>query len=45
VHTFTGNDGAYPIGSLMLGTDGLYGTTSLGGPQLGGVVFRLHLRP
>lgn len=42
LHTFTGQDGAAPVGNLTFGPDGkLYGTTSIGGAYGGGVVFQL----
>jgi uncharacterized repeat protein (TIGR03803 family) len=41
LHAFSGDDGAYPIGALIEGQDGLlYGTTSEGGP-LEGTAFSL----
>jgi uncharacterized repeat protein (TIGR03803 family) len=45
LHTFTGvpdNDGADPLGGLVFGPDGkLYGTTSFGGVNKGGILYRL----
>jgi hypothetical protein len=42
LHTFTGQDGAAPVGNLTFGPDGkLYGTTSIGGTHGGDVVFQL----
>jgi uncharacterized repeat protein (TIGR03803 family) len=43
IHTFTGgDDGGQPLGALMQATDGsFYGTASIGGPDGGGVVFRI----
>ncbi len=44
LHSFAGSttDGAYPYGSLILGSDGnLYGTTSAGGASSKGTVFKL----
>jgi uncharacterized repeat protein (TIGR03803 family) len=50
VHNFLGapNDGAYPLGKLVVGSDGLYGTTSRGSAttnQDNGTIFRLTLPP
>ncbi len=44
LHNFqNGNDGAWPIGGLLLGPSGnLYGTTSTGGINGGGTVFELQ---
>jgi len=42
LHSFSGypNDGAYPVGDVVVGSDGvLYGTTSLGGAYNVGTVF------
>lgn len=43
IHSFNGGgDGAQPVSPLLLAADGnFYGTTSDGGPQGGGVVFKL----
>ena len=42
IHTFSGSDGANPIGSLTLGPDNyFYGTTSEGGTNGSGTVFRV----
>jgi uncharacterized repeat protein (TIGR03803 family) len=45
LHAFTGgDDGGFPIGPLIQGSDGnLYGTTSLGGAFNGGAIFRVTL--
>ena len=43
-HKFTGSatDGGNPFGNVILGSDGsFYGTTSLGGPNSGGTVYKL----
>ncbi len=43
MHMFSGSDGATPTGGLIEGSDGsLFGTTSAGGPNGGGVVFALR---
>jgi uncharacterized repeat protein (TIGR03803 family) len=44
IYTFTGGvDGGQPLASLIQGSDGsLYGTASTGGPDGGGVVFRIQ---
>jgi uncharacterized repeat protein (TIGR03803 family) len=43
LHSFSGNDGANPLGRLALvGVDVLYGTTSTGGLFDGGTVFRIN---
>jgi uncharacterized repeat protein (TIGR03803 family) len=45
IHRFSGPDGANPITALLQGTDGnLYGTTSHGGTDGGGTIFRISLR-
>lgn len=46
LHSFAGgNDGAYPVSSLVVDTNGnLYGTTNQGGTQNGGTVFMLSPR-
>jgi uncharacterized repeat protein (TIGR03803 family) len=42
LHTFTGLDGAYPIGNLAMDKAGnLYGTTQVGGKHNAGVIFEL----
>jgi len=42
LYTFQGNDGSYPLARVVFGPDGaLYGTTSNGGSQNHGTVFRL----
>jgi uncharacterized repeat protein (TIGR03803 family) len=43
LHSFSnGNEGAYPVAGLTLGPDGcFYGTTTLGGPNNAGTIFRL----
>ena len=43
LHSFSnGGEGAYPVAGLTLGPDGcFYGTTTLGGPNNAGTVFRL----
>jgi uncharacterized repeat protein (TIGR03803 family) len=44
LHNFNYNNGGYPYGSLILGTDGaLYGMTSQGGSSNYGTVFRINL--
>jgi uncharacterized repeat protein (TIGR03803 family) len=46
VYDFVPQDGIRPRGGLTVGTDGaLYGTTTAGGPDGGGVVFRLDVGP
>ena len=41
---YDNTDGAYPVASLVLGSDGfLYGTTETGGPKEGGTIFRMAL--
>jgi uncharacterized repeat protein (TIGR03803 family) len=41
----TNNDGAYPIGGLILSSNILYGTTSSGGTSSFGTIFSLTLPP
>jgi len=42
LHSFNGLDGAYPVGGLLVATDGnLYGTTSQGGIGGQGTVFQI----
>jgi len=42
LHDFTGSDGAYPLGGVILDRNGnLYGTTSSGGTDGAGVVFEI----
>lgn len=42
LHRFTGLDGAFPEANLVLDDQGnLYGTTRFGGPNDGGVVFKI----
>jgi uncharacterized repeat protein (TIGR03803 family) len=42
MNAYTNSDGAYPYASLTLGEDGaLYSTTSLGGANTNGVVYRI----
>jgi uncharacterized repeat protein (TIGR03803 family) len=42
LHDFTGSDGAYPLGGVILDRTGnLYGTTSSGGTHGAGVVFEI----
>ena len=43
LYAFSGTDGAEPRGSLLLSGGSLYGTAYAGGPEGGGVVFRLVL--
>lgn len=44
IHTFTESDGTGPSARVVLDGNGyLYGTTQLGGPRGGGVVFRMSL--
>lgn len=44
LHEFDGSDGSDPFADLVEGSDGaLYGTTTVGGPQInGGVVFKVN---
>ena len=42
VHSFSGPDGQFPIGGLVEGSDGnLYGTTTAGGTENAGVIFKI----
>lgn len=41
LHTFTGSDGAYPVGSLIVSNATLYGTTFIGGANNLGTLFRM----
>src|SRR5208283_1489337 len=42
LHTFDKSDGAYPVGPLVLGSNGnLYGTTTSYGTNLGGTLFEI----
>jgi len=42
LHTFTGTDGLYPVGALLLDTNGtFYGTTEAGGKYVNGTIFSL----
>jgi|HubBroStandDraft_6_1064221.scaffolds.fasta_scaffold88808_3 uncharacterized repeat protein (TIGR03803 family) len=42
LHSFSGDDGAYPYGPLMLATNGdFYGTSNLGGANGGGTLFTI----
>jgi len=42
LHNFSGSDGAYPVGGLVIDRAGnLYGTTAYGGTSNDGVVFKL----
>jgi uncharacterized repeat protein (TIGR03803 family) len=43
LHDFNGEDGASPLGSLLLFNGALYGTTAQGGRGFG-VVFKISLR-
>jgi uncharacterized repeat protein (TIGR03803 family) len=46
LHSFTGgSDGSYPVGSLILSGNTLYGTASGGGSSGDGTVFSLSFRP
>ena len=43
LHDFTGADGASPVQELIQATDGaIYGAAPVRGPNLGGVIFRVH---
>jgi uncharacterized repeat protein (TIGR03803 family) len=43
LHSFSGSDGEFPVGGLLLGSGGtLYGTTENGGAKHAGVVFSLQ---
>jgi uncharacterized repeat protein (TIGR03803 family) len=43
LHSFgNGTDGAYPVGSLLLGSNVLYGTTSGGGLSNSGTIFAIN---
>jgi uncharacterized repeat protein (TIGR03803 family) len=45
LHSFTGSDGAYPVGGLLLGGSSIiYGTTYRGGANDLGTVFKLSLQ-
>jgi hypothetical protein len=42
LHSFTGADGASPLAAVIGDADGhLYGTTTIGGNQAGGGVYRI----
>jgi len=42
LHAFNGNDGSFPFGALILGSDGnFYGTTALGGAYNFGTVYKM----
>jgi len=42
LHRFTGRDGAGPQAGVTLDSKGnIYGTTQIGGPNYGGVVFEI----
>ena len=42
IHTFTGDDGGYPLAELIADSAGnLYGTTYLGGKHIAGTVFKV----
>ena len=44
LHTFTGHDGAYPGGGVVIGRDGnLYGATQQGGANGAGTLFRVSV--
>jgi len=44
IHSFSGTDGADPNGGLAQASDGkLYGTTSAGGPNNNGEIFKMNL--
>jgi uncharacterized repeat protein (TIGR03803 family) len=44
IHSFNGEDGAYPMGALTVGLDGrLYGTTLAGGTEDRGTIFRISI--
>src|SRR5207237_5053092 len=45
LHEFTRLDGAYPIGSVVLSANILYGTAGGGGSSGNGTVFSLSFRP
>jgi len=45
LHSFTGSDGAHPVGALLLGGSSIiYGTTNSGGANGLGTVFKLSLQ-
>src|SRR5271165_1636023 len=42
LHNFHGGDGSYPMASVALSSNTLFGTTSRGGPASRGAVFALR---